>query len=93
MAKVSFVELQAQINAIVGDRQDDEALHLLENVADTLNTDEDWRAKYEAVDADWRKKYRERFNGGGEENKPPKEQEESEKEITFDDLFEKKEEN
>jgi hypothetical protein len=89
---VTFAELQTQINAIVGDRQDDEALHLLENVADTLNTDEDWRAKYEAVDADWRKKYRERFNGGGEEQEPPKEQEEPPKEITFDDLFEKKEE-
>lgn len=92
MAKVTFAELQEQINAIVGDRQDDEALHLLENVADTLTADEDWRAKYEAVDADWRKKYRERFNGGGEEQEPPKEQEEPEHKITFDDLFEKKEE-
>lgn len=90
MAKVTFVELQKQINAIVGERQDDDALHLLENAADTLNMDEDWRAKYETVDAEWRKKYRERFNGGGEE--PPKEQQEPEKEITFDDLFENKEE-
>lgn len=92
MAKVTFAELQKQINAIVGDRQDDDALHLLENAADTLTMDEDWRTRYEAVDADWRKKYRERFNGGGEEQEPPKEQEETEKEITFDDLFEKKEE-
>lgn len=92
MAKVTFAELQEQINAIVGDRQDDDALHLLENAADTLNMGEDWRTRYEALDADWRKKYRERFNGGGEEQEPPNEQEESPKKITFDDLFEKKEE-
>lgn len=92
MAKVTFDELRQQINAVVGERQDDEALRLLENVADTLNPDEDWRSRYETVDAEWRKKYRERFNGGGEEQKPPKEQEEPEHPITFDDLFEKKEE-
>lgn len=92
MAKVTFAELQEQINAIVGDRQDDDALHLLENVADTLNADEDWRAKYETVDAEWRKRYRDRFNGKAEEKEEPEEKEEAEEEITFDDLFDKKEE-
>lgn len=92
MAKVTFDELRQQINAVVGERQDDEALHLLENVADTLNADEDWRAKYETVDAEWRKRYRDRFNGKGEEKEEPEEDEEAQEEITFDDLFEKKEE-
>ena len=92
MAKVTFDELRQQINAVVGERQDDEALHLLENVADTLNADEDWRAKYETVDAEWRKRYRDRFNGKGEEKEEPEEEEEDNEKITFDDLFEKKEE-
>lgn len=92
MAKVTFDELRQQINAVVGERQDDEALHLLENVADTLNADEDWRAKYETVDAEWRKRYRDRFNGKGEEKEEPEEEEEAQEKITFDDLFDKKEE-
>lgn len=92
MAKVTFADLQEQINAIVGDRQDDDALQLLENVADTLNADEDWRAKYETVDAEWRKRYRDRFNGIPEEKEEPEENEGTEEKITFDDLFEKKEE-
>lgn len=92
MAKVTFDELRHQINAVVGERQDDEALRLLENVADTLNPDEDWRSRYETVDAEWRKRYRDRFNGKGEEKEEPEENEETEELITFDDLFEKKEE-
>ena len=92
MAKVTFDELRQQINAVVGERQDDEALHLLENVTDTLNPDEDWRSRYETRDADWRKRYRDRFNGKGEEKEEPEENEETEEHITFDDLFEKKEE-
>ena len=92
MAKVTFDELLQQINAVVGERQDDEALHLLENVVDTLNPDEDWRSRYETLDAEWRKRYRDRFNGKGEEKEEPEENEETEEEITFDDLFEKKEE-
>ena len=92
MAKVTFDELRQQINAVVGERQDDEALHLLENVADTLNADEDWRAKYETVDAEWRKRYRDRFSGKGEEKEEPEEEEEAQEKITFDDLFDKKEE-
>lgn len=91
MAKVTFDELRQQINAVVGERQDDEALHLLENVADTLNPDEDWRSRYETLDEEWRKRYRDRFNGKAEEKEEPEEKDEV-KEITFDDLFEKKEE-
>ena len=92
MAKVTFDELRQQINAVVGERQDDEALRLLENVADTLNHDEDWRSRYETVDAEWRKRYRDRFNGIPEEKEEPEEKGEVKEEITFDDLFEKKEE-
>lgn len=92
MAKVTFDELRQQINAVVGERQDDEALHLLENVADTLNPDEDWRSRYETIDAEWRKRYRDRFNGKGEEKEELEEDEEAQEEITFDDLFDKKEE-
>ena len=92
MAKVTFDELRQQINAVVGERQDDEALNLLENVADTLNPDENWQSRYETLDAEWRKRYRDRFNGKGEEKEEPEEKEETEEEITFDDLFDKKEE-
>ena len=92
MAKVTFDELRQQINAVVGERQDDEALHLLENVADTLNPDEDWQSRYETLDAEWRKRYRDRFNGKGEEKEEHEEKEGTEEQITFDDLFEKMEE-
>lgn len=61
-------ELLASINTLIGDRNDDESLAIIEDFTDTFNdletraSDEtDWKQKYEENDAEWRKKYRERF--------------------------------
>lgn len=75
MAVRSKEELMKSIRARIGDDQSDEAIALLEDVADTYadmetraNGDgEDWKAKFEANDAAWRQKYRDRFFGKGSE--------------------------
>lgn len=64
MPKITFGELREKITGLIGDRTDDEALSILEDVADTLvDEPEDWHEKYNQLDADWRKRYRDRFNG------------------------------
>ena len=69
MAKITFIELRDKIIGVVGDRTDDEALSILEDVADTLvDEPEDWHEKYNQLDAEWRKRYRDRFNGKPEQN-------------------------
>ena len=64
MAIKSIDEIMGAIRARVGDDTSDEAIALVEDVSDTLNslsTGEDWKKKYEDNDAEWRKKYRDRF--------------------------------
>ena len=61
-------ELLADITAQIGDDTSDEALALIENVTDTVNSltqksGEDWEQKYKDNDAAWRKRYRDRFSG------------------------------
>ena len=57
-----------RLSSILGDRSDDEALGILEDITDTLDDYDgrikesgDWKAKYEENDKTWRDKYRERF--------------------------------
>lgn len=69
MAKLAYSELKEKLTNFIGDRTDDEALTILEDVADTLTEEpEDWHEKYNQLDADWRKRYRDRFNGKPEQN-------------------------
>lgn len=61
-------ELIEDIRAQIGEDTSDEALALMENVTDTVNsltskTGEDWEQKYKDNDAAWRKRYRDRFSG------------------------------
>lgn len=70
MAKLSKKEFLDKAKALIGDRNDDEALSFLEDCSDTISDvdDSSWEAKYnEQVEANkqleetWRNKYRERF--------------------------------
>lgn len=82
--KLTFDELIEKVKAYTGDRTDDETLELLEDVTDTLTTDnEDWHSRYD----DLAKKYKERFSEVKEEKTNEKEEKED-KAITYDDLFE-----
>lgn len=72
MAVLSMEDMLARVQAIIGEDTSDDALTLLEDVTDTYNElqgkatgdGEDWKTKYDELDATWRKKYRDRFNGG-----------------------------
>ena len=69
-------ELLEDVKKVLGDRTDDDALALLENVTDTISDkDEEWEKKYndmvnekKTLDETWRKKYAERFHAGTDYN-------------------------
>ena len=69
MAKLSSEEFMNSVRAIVGDRDDDEALKFIEDCKDTITGEkDDWKSKYDEVvkekeelDKSWRAKYKERF--------------------------------
>mgnify|MGYP006907980016 CR=1 FL=1 len=76
MAIRSREEILESIRTVVGDSTDDNVLHVLEDVTDTLTDFEnktanqtDWETKYKENDTEWRKKYAERFYNG-EPNSP-----------------------
>ncbi len=86
-------EILESIRTRIGDDTSDEALALVEDVSDTMDSlsnaeNEDWKTKYEENDAAWRQKYRDRFyNSDKPDNDEP---EESARQIrTFEDLFKK----
>lgn len=87
MAVKSKDELIESIKALLGEDTSDEGLALLEDVADTFESNQiDWKTKYEENDRDWRNRYRDRFLGnddddGFEEEIEPK------KKLTYADLF------
>lgn len=94
--KRSFSELREKITGYIGERNDDESLEILEDVADTLTDEpEDWHEKYNQLDADWRKRYRDRFNGVTDDSPLSEEarredenaQEEREEEIEISDIL------
>lgn len=83
-------DLLAAIRDFLGDRTDDEALAILDDVADTLDANaegEGWRVKYEENDAAWRKRYKDRFSGEREDDPEVNERVDDEKEYTYEELF------
>lgn len=70
MAIRSREELMTTLNGLLGDNTSDEALALLDDVADTYddltvraNQDqENWEERYNQLDNEWRERYRQRFN-------------------------------
>lgn len=73
-------DLMTKIKTVIGDKTDDEALSLIEDVNDTYDSlsnkdGEDWQKKYEDEhkkyednDKMWREKYRDRFFNNSNEN-------------------------
>lgn len=93
-------EILELVRARVGDDSSDEVIEFIEDITDTLNDYEarlsdstDWRAKYEENDAEWREKYKARFFGK-EVVETEIDDEEEDKPMKYEDLFEEvKEDN
>lgn len=100
MAVRTKEEMLAALNKRLGDDHSDEALSLIEDLTDTLESmsgssgGENWEQKYLDNDAKWRQKYRDRFFGKGDDNdndnddnKPSNDK--PNKPRTYADLFKK----
>ena len=69
MSKLTRNEFMTKVKAVLGDRDDDEALSFLEDCNDTITDSKDeYKEKYEQavkekeeLDKSWRTKYKERF--------------------------------
>lgn len=94
-------ELLEIIKGRIGDDSSDETISFIEDITDTLsdyeekatNSDtEDWKTKYEENDKMWREKYRERFFSKEVEKEDEDFSEDEVKSLSYDDLFEEKEE-
>ena len=63
MSRLKKDEAIKRLSEYIGDRNDDDSISLLEDISDSLTDDsEDWKAKYDELDASWRKRYIERFS-------------------------------
>lgn len=92
MAIKSNEDLMNGIRSILGDRTDEEALGLLEDMDDTLkdyatNANIDWKNKYDENDAAWKQKYRDRFFRTVVDEDDKLKDEPEEKKLTYDSLF------
>ena len=94
-------ELLEIIKGRIGDDSSDETISFLEDITDTLSDyeekatksdEEEWKTKYEENDKMWREKYRERFFSKEVEKEDEDFSEDEVKSLSFDDLFEEKEE-
>lgn len=100
-------EILAAIRSRLGDDTSDDALTIIEDIDDTFKDyetriGEDWKGKYDELDAQWRKRYRDRFfqkadNGETTPDDVKDDNEEDLKEESevkdFDELFTEKEDN
>ena len=105
MAILTREDYLERLNTLVGEDNSDEALQIIEDFTDTFdnlgtqndnNDNENWKQKYEELDATWRQKYRDRFmNSQTTEEDVIEEQEdnvETDGELKeYDDLFEERE--
>lgn len=90
-------EILESLRARIGDSTDDDTLAFIEDVTDTLSDYEtrvsdstNWRERYETNDAEWRQRYRDRFFGNPEGEVVEIDnvvETETEKPMTFEDLF------
>ena len=103
MAIKSTEDLMNSLNTFLGDRDDDDALELIQDFTDTLddlskNHGGYTQQQYDDLDASWRKRYRERFFSGphkGDEefdanDDSNDDEEDNSKTIQIRDLFSKK---
>ena len=105
MAILTREDYLERLNTLVGEDNSDEALQIIEDFTDTFdnlgtqndnNDNENWKQKYEELDATWRQKYRDRFmNSQTTEEDVIEEQEDNVKSDgelkEYDDLFEERE--
>lgn len=100
MAVRTKEQILEMLRARLGDDSSDEALAIMEDTSDTLDSlqtdsQQDWKTRYEENDAAWRQKYKDRFTQGGKEKDPEEEEEEKkpkhDKPLTFEELFSTKE--
>ena len=95
MAIIKKADWLDKFSKFIGDDTSEEAIELIEDVSDSWDEGdgEDWKAKYDELDADWKKRYRDRFFDGG--SNPPKddggagEPDDDEKIVlrTYDDFY------
>ena len=69
MAVKSVQDLMTNLNTILGERDDDEALEFMQDLSDTFNDMSSHKGdytqeQYDELDSKWRKRYRERFFSG-----------------------------
>ena len=107
MAVRTREEILAAIHSRLGDDTSDEALAIIEDVDDTfrdyeVRLSDDWKSKYDELDAEWRKRYRDRFfqKADNEETTPEDVVDDNEEDLkeesetkSFDELFDEKEDN
>lgn len=100
-------EILAAVRSRLGDDTSDDALTIIEDIDDTFKdyetrTGEDWKTKYEELDAQWRKRYRDRFfqKADNGETTPEDVKDDNEEDLKeesevkdFDELFTEKEDN
>lgn len=100
-------EIMEAIKARLGDDTSDEALTIIEDVNDTFSdyetrSTDDWKTKYDELDANWRKRYRDRFfqSPGDKETDKDTVVDDNEEDLkdegeekSFESLFEEKEDN
>lgn len=100
-------EIMEAIRARLGDDISDDALVIIEDIDDTFGdyetrTGNDWKSKYDELDASWRKRYRDRFfqSPGDKDTDRDKVDDDNEedlkdegKEKSFEELFTVKEDN
>lgn len=88
-------ELLATLKERIGDDTSDDAIAIIEDFSDTLNSydTENWKQKYEDNDKMWREKYKARFFEATDKVKEEQKEDikdDSEKK-TFEELFEERE--
>lgn len=105
MAILSREDYLERLNTLVGEDNTDEALQIIEDFTDTFdnlgtqndnNDDENWKQKYEELDATWRQKYRDRFMNSQTTEEDVIEEQEDNVELDgemreYDELFEERE--
>lgn len=97
MAVVEKESIMSRLNALIGDRTDDEALSIVEDISDTIDsasgtgmvTEEEADRRVAEKEEEWRKKYKERFFSGDSDNGTVGRDEGEDKPLEkFEDLFE-----
>lgn len=101
MSVLSKEDFFKRVESLVGSDPTDDALSLLEDIEDTFNSfqgngdNEDWKTKYDELDAQWRDRYKKRFFSGKSEDDKEFEDnnndEVDDEPQNYDDLFKERE--